>query len=365
MSGVVRVGCRDIAVYISDTLQSEWVLSQALLFVISFILAMFLAASFRSLSVLFLLLSDLFLIILVSCCFQLCQVMLLFLETTDTKRSLKVWRKARPNIVEWHHRLWPGIHIETLHSKYVKNQNDQESHTWFKEATINTSMLVSTVCNLLNNKHRSLVSRAEASSGFAKLILLFCQVLDGVELTHERFTTDRDVNARGQGSLLVDSFGKVDSSAFWSSDFWTTNVKKAWKSDFLNKGKTWINQIDGGGDSVPLVSLLSFALDPQRVPSLSSLLMTGVLNLLTEISFIIDTSVPHVLRDAAQLEADALIKSAKRFKRVIVSVLAETVANEIWSGRVTCLSILFYKLLDRLFSRLYNTSKFTTLLGLL
>ena len=50
MSGVVRIGRRDVAVYMSDTLQSEWVLSQALLLVIHS--AMFLVMSFRSLSLL-------------------------------------------------------------------------------------------------------------------------------------------------------------------------------------------------------------------------------------------------------------------------------------------------------------------------
>ena len=275
--------------------------------------------------------------------------MLTLLETTDMKRGVKVWRKARPNIIDWHHRLWPGVQIETLQSKFVKNQDTQEGHTWFKEATINTSMLVSTVCHLLNNKHRNLVSRAEAASGFTKLILLVCDGLDGLELTHDRFTTDRDVNARGQGSLSVDSFGNVDSSEFWSSSFWTSNVKKVWKSDFLNRRKTWINQIDGDSDSVPLVSLLCFALDAQHDHRLSSLLMTGVLNLLTEISFVMDTSVPHVLRDAAELEPDTLIKSAKKFKRVIVSVLAESVANEIWAGRDSRISNLLHKLLDDFF----------------
>ena len=269
-------------------------------------------------------------------------MVLLFLQTTDPKRGLKVWRTARSNIIEWHHRLWPGIQIETLQSKYVRNQIENESHTWFKEATLNTSLLVSSVCFFLNNKHRTLVSRAAASSGLAKLISLFCQGLDGFQLTHDRFTTARDMNAPTQQGLLVDNFGNVDASAFWSADFWKSHVKRVWRSDFLNREKTWINQSDGDGDSVPLVSLICFALDSQRDPSLSSLLMTGVLNLLTEISYIMDMSVPHMIRDAAQVEPDAAVKSAKKFKRIVVSILAENVANEIWAGRVACLSNLPY-----------------------
>lgn len=251
------------------------------------------------------------------------------METTSLERSAKRLRAARDHVTEWHNRLWPGVEIQRLRSKYVKlnvvQHNTQQQ--WFNEATIPTSVLMSIACHFMSFKFLQLTSRAASCTGFGKLITFIASSTDGFNLSHHPFGSQTEID------LTVDNVGFVDASQFWSPEFWQSEVQGLWERDFQHEGKTWVDSADGIG-RVPLSSLLSFALDPQHPANLTQQLASRVYNLITEIAYILDSSVDLLGRERTELKVST-VKSKHRHRKILCSVYAERAVNKLWSGEVS------------------------------
>lgn len=246
------------------------------------------------------------------------------------------WNRAIEQVKELHRRLWPGCDITLLQSKYKRiamTLHTSEQVTWFKEATIPTSMFFSTICHLISCKFRGIQDRAFASSSFSKLVLVLRATLDGISLEHTPFS-DRscDESEQGQfGNLVVDASGLCHGLRFWDRDFWNAHVREVWDADFRNDLKTWVTVQDGTG-MVPLASLIAFTLDPQHPRGLSSSLMSDTLSLITEVARVLDDSVYLFRPDDAGARPD-VVKNRQLHKRILRTVFAERVAQKLWSGK--------------------------------
>lgn len=258
-----------------------------------------------------------------------------FLETKSAEQATELWKKASPHIFDMHRRLWPGVFIRRLKSKQGRCADVVESQDmWLRESTMNTSLLMATVCHLINFKFRSPKSRGKACEGFSKLLTLLSVSLDGFTLEHDLFTNDGE-HAQASGFLTVDASGAVYGLEFWGREFWESTVKELWDQDVLSEKKPWITAQSGIG-KVPLCELLAFALDPQHPNNVSGVLCSRVFNLLTEICYLLDRYVDRLKWDHTSVDvAAATTKNKKRQKRVLVSVYAEQVVNKLWNGTAT------------------------------
>ena len=260
-----------------------------------------------------------------------------FLGTASGERATKVLRNMEKQewLQDYHRRLWPGVEVQKLHSKHAKNHkvtNNQDS--WLRERTLCTSNFVAMICFLINCKYRDAQSRGFACTGFRKLLSAVCSDLGGISLPFNRFTHDDESDDEMTGDdVAVDDDGMVAGSDIWTFDFWQTYVHDQWLLDCGNDKKPWILESNGMG-RIPLASFLCFALDPQHPRHVTRAIFSRALNLMTELAFILDTSVlsfgRHSSEITGQRSKNTRVQSAARV------FFLEKMANELWDHKVTC-----------------------------
>eukprot|EP00435_Cladocopium_sp_Y103_P013458 s5184_g3.t1 len=165
-------------------------------------------------------------------------------------------------------------------------------------------------------KFRSLVDRAHACSSFQQVFNVMASALGGFALEHIPFgSQDNQVV-----DLLVDTGGMVDSTNFWTEEFYARHARGAWAKDFGNDQKTWVTARHGVG-RLSLAQLLCFCVDPQHDAFLKGKLSRETFNLFSEIGRLLDDAVSLLSRDARDLDYKAL--ACKNQKTVSRSVKTE------------------------------------------
>ena len=261
---------------------------------------------------------------------ELAKVMSAFTRTESSHHAI-----GQPRVMDMHRCLWPGCEVSILKSKYSTTAGEQRLQTsWLKEATMPTSVLAALLCHLIHFKFRALKDRASASEAFGKLLLLLCACLDGMNLEHTPFSEDEQDDDANVCALQVDGAGKVVGSQFWDREFWDSYVREQWEHDFNNSEKTWIG-VRSGLRTVPLVSLLTFVLDPQHPKSLTQRLLSKTLDVITEVTFRLDESI-SLLRHDYELHTGDPVKSQLKHKALLRSVFIERVVRKLWSGTDAC-----------------------------
>eukprot|EP00435_Cladocopium_sp_Y103_P036086 s756_g9.t1 len=175
---------------------------------------------------------------------------------------------------------------------------------------------------------------------------MMTSVLGGFALEHIPFgSQDNQVV-----DLLVDTGGMVDSTNFWTEEFYARHVRGAWAKDFGNDKKAWVTTQHGVG-RISLAQLLCFCTDPQHTAFLKGQLSRETFNLFSEIGRLLDDAVNLMSRDARDLDYKALAcKNQKTVSRSVKTVWVETVANSLWTSRDSCQwtsdQVLFVYLFD-------------------
>lgn len=208
-----------------------------------------------------------------------------------------------------------------------KHPNTSDQQTWLRESTMSTSHYVAFIFYTMNFKFRNIADRAHACVSFHSLISLLALSLGGFDLDTIPFGSADNAIV----TMKVDSQGNVDAAHFWTQEFYHRHARGAWTRDRTDKNKTWVTQIHGLG-SVSLSQLLCFAIDPQHSRDLHGRLQSEVCNMMTQIAFILDTSISVLARDIETLRLDSQLKNKKKTAAEANMVFIEKVANTVWTG---------------------------------
>ena len=235
------------------------------------------------------------------------------------------------SIAAYHQRIWPGFAMDRVQSKFAKRKcgetdADEQQH-WLKEHTISTSEFVSLIVNNINFKYRNVPDRAHACAAFKEVILLLATTLGGFDL--EIIPCGSQDNQ--VVTMNVDKFGKVDSSCFWTQEFFARHVRGPWKRDYLQQNKTWIESESCVG-RCSFAELVCFSLDPQHPEFLMGKLLPEILTIMSEIGRLLDDSLPVLRRDVATLDYDSTFnKNMRRTSTSVKTLWVERVARTMWS----------------------------------
>lgn len=233
--------------------------------------------------------------------------------------------------MEIHRQMWPGIDIDRLTpkgSRLVRGDDTQD--VWLQEATRTTSMFIAFIVFCISSKFRMVADRAHSSEGLSALISTLASTLGGFDLEHCRFGS---ANGELPLQLHVDVNGCVQTSQFWTPEFYASSCRSSWRSDYKNTSKTWVTMQSGRDCKTGLNDLICFCLDPQHGDEFRDTVVAETLDLMTELANLLDRGVSLLLRDVCNLFDPALnFKNKRRMANNVKKVWVEAAARKVWSG---------------------------------
>lgn len=198
-------------------------------------------------------------------------------------------RKDHCRVEAMHEKMWPGIKIELMPSKH--SNTGEKADTWFPHRTIPTSQAFAWLAHMLTFKYMPGESRQLAFEGFNGWLNSLLQATGRFQLQHVQ------CGRHGQNPehipLEIDTSGRVKISQFFTEVCWDEMARKLWYEDLKNDKKPWVStRVSFSNHStVPFSEVITFSLDPQHHQRFREVTESYVLDLLTHLADLFDSSV--------------------------------------------------------------------------